>query len=274
MISNITFLETFYKCDEEVILSLEKVDMYFQGKQNVYVLSNFSLDVHKGEFICILGPSGCGKSTLLSIIAGIFQQTNGSVKINGQPIIGMDWHRAIMFQTPTLYPWLNVYENVAFGLKVRNVPKKEIKEKVEKYIELVGLNNFINLKPYELSGGMKQRAALARVLANEPSIILMDEPLGALDAFTRNKMQILVRDVWRKTGMTALLITHDVDEAMALGSRIIVLSQRPARIIGMFDAMFTRPLVGTVEDDEIFASIEYMSIRRKILDLIDDQLNI
>ena len=269
MSGEINSANTFYKSDNEIILSLEKVEMYFHGKQTVYVLSDFSLDVHKGEFICILGPSGCGKSTLLSVIAGIYPATEGSIKINGQTVTGMDWHRAIMFQTPTLYPWLNVYENVAFGPKVRKIPKKEFDPIVKKYINLAGLDDFINAKPYELSGGMKQRTALARALVNEPSVILMDEPLGALDAFTRKKMQVFIRDIWRRTGMTVLLITHDVDEALVLGSRVIVLSERPGRIIGMFDAMFSKPLMGTAEDDEIFASNEYMSIRRRILDMID-----
>ena len=261
--------DTFYKSDEEIILSLEKVGMCFSGKQNVHALSDFSLNVHKGEFICILGPSGCGKSTLLSIIAGIYPATEGSVQIEGKPIAGMDWHRAIMFQTSTLYPWLSVYDNIAFGPKVRKVPKKQIDDSVRKYIELVGLKDFTYAKPYELSGGMKQRASLARVLVNEPSVILMDEPLCSLDAFTRSLMQVFIRDIWRKIKMTTLLITHDIDEALSLGSRVIVLSKRPGRIIGMFNAMFSRSLMGTPEDDELRASGEYVSMRRKIYDLID-----
>ena len=261
--------DAFYNSDEEIVLSLERVGMCFVGKQNVQALSDFSLDVHKGEFICILGPSGCGKSTLLSIIAGIYPQTEGSVQIEGKPIVGMDWRRAILFQMPTLYPWLSVYDNVAFGPKMRKVPKKEMDESVRKYIELVGLEDFAYAKPYELSGGMKQRASVARVLVNEPSVILMDEPLCSLDAFTRSIMQVFVRDIWRKIGMTTLLITHDIDEALALGSRVIVMSKRPGRIIGTFDSTFSRPLTGTPEDDELKASKEYVSMRRKIYDMID-----
>jgi len=146
---------------------------------------------------------------------------------------------------------------------MRKVPKKQIDDSVRKYIELVGLEDFTYAKPYELSGGMKQRASLARVLVNEPSVILMDEPLCALDAFTRINMQVFIRDIWRKIGMTTLLITHDIDEALALGSRVIVLSKRPGRIIGMFDSTFSQ------EDDELRASSEYVSMRRKIFDLID-----
>ena len=263
----------FFRSNEQIVLSLKQVDMYFSGKQPLCALSDFSLDAHKGEFICILGPSGCGKSTLLSIIAGIYPASSGSVQMDGHDIIGLDWHRSIIFQTPTLFPWLSVYGNIVFGPKVRKIPRKQQAFTAKKYLELVGLGDFAKAKPYELSGGMKQRVALARALVNEPSIILMDEPLGALDAFTRNNMQILIRDIWRKTNMTALLITHDVDEALALASRIIVMSPRPGRIVGMFDAMFSQPLIGTAADDKVRASNEYMSIRRNIMDLIDDGMH-
>jgi len=261
----------FYRSDKEVILSLRHVEKIFAGKPPICALSDFSLDVHKGEFISILGPSGCGKSTLLSIVAGIYPATKGTVLLEGQPITKPDWQRSMMFQTPTLYPWLNIYDNIAFGPKMRKVPKKQIDSSVRKYTELVGLNDFIHSKPYELSGGMKQRAALARALVNEPAIVLMDEPLGALDAFTRSNMQMFILDVWRKTGMTALLITHDVDEALTLGSKVVVLSARPGHVIGEFSTMYSHPLTGTSEDDELRSSDEYMGLRRKVLDLIIDE---
>jgi len=268
MSGEITANSSFFRKDEKVILSLKQVGMTFQGKQPLRALDNLSLDIHKGELVCILGPSGCGKSTLLSIIAGVYPATDGSVQMEGQEVVGMDWQRALIFQTPTLYPWKSVYENIAFGPKMRKLPKRQIEERVKKYVELVGLTDFVDAKPYELSGGMKQRTALARALVNEPSLILMDEPLGALDAFSRANMQVLIRDVWRKTNLTAVLITHDVNEALALGSRIIVLSSRPGCIVGMFDGMFTNPLMGNQNDDETFASSEYMSMRRRILDMI------
>jgi len=258
----------FFHSDREVVLSLRGIEMVFPGDPPVTALSSFSLDIHKGEFVCILGPSGCGKSTLLSIIAGFLRPTSGVALVEGEPIVGMDRHRGMMFQSPTLYPWLDIYNNVAFGPQVQGVPKAEYDPKVRKYIDMVGLRDFVNAKPYELSGGMRQRTALARALVNEPSIILMDEPLGALDALTRNSMQVQIRDIWRETGMTALLITHDVDEALSLASRIVVMSARPGRIIGQFDAMFAHPLTGTDEDDLVRASDEYISTRRNILNLI------
>jgi len=270
MSGEINATSSFFRKDEEVILSMEKVGMTFQGKQTVRALDNITLDVHNGEFIGILGPSGCGKTTLLSIIAGIYPPTDGLAQMEGQNITGMDWRRALIFQTPTLYPWKSVYENIAFGPRMRKLPSKLIDERVKKYIELVGLTEFTEAKPYELSGGMKQRTALARALVNEPSLILMDEPLGALDAFTRANMQVLVRDIWRKTKLTAILITHDVDEAIALCSRVIVLSDRPGRILSMFDVMLSNPLMGNPKDDEVFASSEYMSLRRKILNMISN----
>lgn len=261
-------LDHFYHSDQELVLSLQGIEMIFPGKPPTVALSSLTLDIHKGEFVCILGPSGCGKSTLLSIIAGFLRPTSGIAKVEGAPIVGMDRHRGMMFQTPTLYPWLNVYDNVAFGPQVCGIPKMQYDPEVRKYIDMVGLHDFTSAKPYELSGGMKQRAALARALVNEPSIILMDEPLGALDALTRNSMQNQIRDIWRKTNMTALLITHDVDEALALASRIIVMSPRPGRIIGQFDAMFAQPLTGTEADDQVRASEEYIQTRRRILSLI------
>jgi len=259
---------SFYCSDKDVILSLNDIAMTFHGKKDVTALEDFTLAVHKGEFVCILGPSGCGKSTLLSIIAGFMSPTAGTLQMGGEPIVGMDRHRSIMFQTPILYPWMTVYDNVAFGPKLRKVPRQVYQPDVERYIDLVGLTEFAGSKPYELSGGMKQRAALARALVNEPAIILMDEPLGALDAFTRATMQVFLRDIWRETGLTALLITHDVEEALSLGSRVIVMSARPGRIVGQFNAMFAQPLVGTAADDSVRASTEWISTRRAILDLI------
>jgi len=265
----LTPASSFFRSEREIALSLKNVSMTFGGKKPVIALSEFSLDIHKGEFVCILGPSGCGKTTLLAIIAGFLAASGGSLQMNGKEVVGMDSHRAIIFQTPTLYPWMTVYDNVAFGPSVRKVPRKEFDPSVRRYIELVGLSEFADAKPYELSGGMKQRVALARALVNEPAIILMDEPLGALDAFTRSNMQVLLRDIWRGTGLTALLITHDVDEALALGSRIIVMSPRPGRIVGSFSAMFSQPLDGTAADDAVRASSEWVELRRTILDLIN-----
>lgn len=181
-----------------------------------------------------------------------------------------DWHRGVVFQTPNLYPWLNIYDNVAFGPKMRKMDSKIIKENVAKYLRLVGLENFGKSKPYELSGGMRQRASLARVLINEPRMILMDEPFGALDALTRVNMQALIRDIWNKTGSTIFLITHDVDEALALATRVIVMSARPGRIIEQFTTDFTYDISGANQESALYSK-EYMELREEILNIINVQ---
>ncbi len=256
---------------DDVVVSIKDANLIYEGeKGDVVALKDINLDIHRGEFICVLGPSGCGKSTLLNIIAGFHKPTNGTAKMGDSEITGPDWHRGVVFQTPTLYPWLNIYENVAFGPKMRKVDKARIAEDVEKYLELVGLKDFKKQKPYELSGGMKQRASLARVLVNQPDMILMDEPFGALDALTRVNMQTLTREIWQKTGNTIFLITHDVDEALALATRVIVMSARPGRIVREFDTEFTYDIGGTNQESARYSK-EYMEIREEILNIINTQ---
>jgi taurine transport system ATP-binding protein len=190
--------------------------------------------------------------------------------MDNEPISGPDWHRGVIFQSPTLYPWLNVQDNIAFGLKMRKLPKDEIKELTSKYIELVGLKGFEKNKPYELSGGMKQRASLARTLVNKPRMLLMDEPFGALDALTRQNMQNLIRNIWMKTESTVLLITHDVDEALALATRIVVMSRRPGRILVNFNIDFTYS-IPDVKHEKVRYKPAYIETREKILNIINSQ---
>ncbi|RST75296.1 ABC transporter ATP-binding protein [Siminovitchia acidinfaciens] len=205
---------------------------YQTDKQMVTALENINLQIEEGSFVCVLGPSGCGKTTLLRIIAGFHQATNGEVLLDNEPISPKpDEHRGVVFQQQMLYPWLNIEKNVEFGLKMRNVPPIERRRIVDHYLEMVGLLQFKKSKSYELSGGMKQRASIARVLANDPRIVLMDEPFGALDAMTKEQMQDNIRNIWRETNKTIFFITHDVEEALLLGTHIIVLSSRPGRII-------------------------------------------
>ena len=231
---------------------------------------DINLDIRKCEFICVLGPSGCGKSTLLKIIAGFHQPTEGTAVMGDTPITKPDWHRGVVFQQATLYPWYNIYQNVEFGPKMRGVPKEERDIEVKKYLELVGLKDFAKQKPYELSGGMKQRASLARVLVNQPKMILMDEPFGALDAMTRLNMQTLIREIWLKTNNTIFLITHDVDEALALATRVIVMSSRPGRIVREFNTDFTYDLGGANCESAKYTA-EYMNIREEIINIINSQ---
>lgn len=269
--------DVFYRQENRTVLEMRNVDMAFKnnkkGDEANKVVSGFNLKVHQGEFIVLVGPSGCGKTTILSLMAGILNATSGEIFMFEEPVKGPDWRREIVFQLPTLYPWYDVYNNVAYGLKIRHIKKDIIKTRVENILQTVGLLEYIHAKTYELSGGMKQRVALARVLVNKPDVILMDEPFSALDAFTRINMQTFLRDeIWRKTGCTIVLITHDVDEALQLASRIVVLSKNPCEIKGEYNAMFATPLHGNSSDDTVMRSEEYIGLRRKILDLLTGEI--
>jgi NitT/TauT family transport system ATP-binding protein len=193
------------------------------------VLDGVSLHIGLGEFVAILGPSGCGKSTLLRLVAGLDFPSVGSVLMDGEAITGPDPSRIVVFQDPTLYPWRTVWSNVALGLEARGLLRSH-HERVDDALRLVGLTGFANAYPHTLSGGMSQRAALARALVNDPRLLILDEPLGQLDSLTRIAMQGELVSLWRHAGFTALLVTHDVEEALFLASRIIVLSERPARV--------------------------------------------
>lgn len=264
-------MEEFLNNGQDTVVSIHNADLEYTGeKGKVTALKDINLDIKKGEFICVLGPSGCGKSTLLKIIAGFHKPTAGSAIMGGAPITGPHWSRGVVFQSPTLYPWMNIYKNVEFGPRMRGIAKAEIRQNVEKYLELVGLKDFAGHKPYELSGGMRQRASLARVLVNHPSMILMDEPFGALDALTRQNMQALIRDIWTETSSTIFLITHDVDEALALATRVIVMSARPGRIVEEFQTDFTYDLGGANQEAAKYTP-EYMHIREEILSIINAQ---
>lgn len=253
------------------IVTIKDINLIYESeKGTVTALENINLNISKGEFICVLGPSGCGKSTLLKIIAGFLKPTSGEAKMDDEIINGADWHRGVVFQNPTLYPWLNIRDNVSFGLKMRKLPKDDIKILTDKYLDEVGLTEFDKNKPYELSGGMKQRASLARVLVNNPRMILMDEPFGALDALTRQNMQALIRTLWWKTRNTVFLITHDVDEALTLGTRIIVMSSRPGKIVKEFNTEFTYH-ISTENSDSTRYTNEYIKVREEILDIINYQ---
>ena len=210
-------------------LSLREVSRIFTTEkgETIEALSRISLEIRDQEFICILGPSGCGKTTILRIIAGLESATSGTISLNGTAITKPSPLMAMIFQEYSLYPWRNVEDNVTLGLELRGMKKAERAENAKKYIELVGLKGFEHSFPYELSGGMRQRVAVARALAIDPSILLMDEPFGALDAQTRNRMQHELLHIWQKTKKTILFVTHSVDEAVFLADRIVVLTPRP-----------------------------------------------
>ena len=193
------------------------------------MLENISLQAKPGEFVALLGPSGCGKSTLLRLVAGLDAPTSGRLEVNGVPIDGPDPSRVVVFQDPTLYPWRTVRANAALGLEARGILRQQ-RHRVDDALKLVGLDGFGSAYPHQLSGGMAQRAALARALVNEPSILILDEPLGKLDSLTRLTMQAELVRLWQRERFTVLLVTHDVEEALVMAERVIVLSDRPAQI--------------------------------------------
>ena len=205
------------------------------------MLDNIQLDIAPGEFISIVGASGCGKSTLLRLILGLDEEYDGRILINGKPIAGTGLERGIVFQDHRLFPWLNVEQNVAVGLKNSPLSSAEKRDTVREHIELVGLQDFIDAYPHQISGGMAQRVAIARGLVNRPSVLLLDEPLGALDALTRARLQGELQNIWAKEKITMILVTHDVDEAVFLGDRVVVMQPNPGRIRRILDVDLPRP---------------------------------
>ncbi|MDR1656719.1 MAG: ABC transporter ATP-binding protein [Deltaproteobacteria bacterium] len=263
----VTRREVPYEVTDELI-SVEEVSVVFGAKDKAFgAVKNVNLAIFAGEFVCLMGPSGCGKSTVLNVLAGFNHPSSGRVTLRGQPISGIDRHRGVVFQKPALFEWFSVAKNIAFGLKVMKRPKAEIKDKVAQYLQSVGLTGFADHKVYELSGGMRQRVAIARSLITEPEILLMDEPFGALDALTREQMQNLVRDIWWRTGKTIFFITHDVDEALKLGTRILVMSPRPGTIIDNIESGFSRSLLERA-DDRVWFSEDFYRARRHLLSMV------
>jgi NitT/TauT family transport system ATP-binding protein len=212
-------------------LEVSKVYKQFETRQGPLVaLKNINLHVETGEFVCAVGASGSGKSTLLRLVAGLEMPTAGEITVDGQPVIGPGADRGMVFQSYTLYPWMTVQENVEFGLKLQGMEARQRREEASRYLEVVGLTQFSRSLPKELSGGMKQRVAIARALANHPKILLMDEPFGALDVQTKETMQEFLLELWDRLGISILMITHDVSEAVYLSERIYVMSARPGTI--------------------------------------------
>ncbi len=228
-------------------------------------LAGVNLEIGDEEFVCLVGPSGCGKTTLLRIIAGLETTTTGGVTVDGRAVTGPDPKRGMVFQEYSLFPWRRVIDNVAFGLEMKGVAKEERRRTADYYLELVGLSQFRDAYPFELSGGMRQRVAIARALANDPDVLLMDEPFGALDAQTRNRMQKELLSLWEQTKKTIVFVTHSVDEAVYLSDRIVVLSPRPGSIREIITIPWSRPRDRT--------SAEFAEVRRRVLRMIDETEN-
>lgn len=250
-------------------LNVDNISMRFAltGGGGVQALQHVSFKMAPGELLSILGPSGCGKTTLLYIIAGLLAPTQGQVTLNDRRITGPGADRGMVFQQGALFEWLTVSENIAFGPTMRGQAKAETAEKVQELLDIVGLTEFGDKAVYELSGGMQQRVALARCLANDPDVILMDEPLGALDALTREKMQGLILKIWKETGKTIILITHSVEEALFLGERLFVMAPRPGRIEKEYHLPFAEK--GLLESPrKVKTSADFIEVREEVLNMI------
>jgi taurine transport system ATP-binding protein len=250
-------------------LLIEDLSMRFElpNGGSVQALKNVSLELKSGELLSVLGPSGCGKTTLLNIVAGFLAPTEGRVVLNDEPVTGPAAERGMVFQQGALFEWMSVRKNVSFGPDMKGVSRSESAQTVDRLLDIVGLQDFKEKMVYELSGGMQQRVALARCLANEPDVILMDEPLGALDALTREKMQSLVLDLWKETGKTIILITHSVEEALLLGERLLVMAPRPGRIHKEYRLPFADLGVGN-DLREVKKHPDYTATREQILSMI------
>jgi NitT/TauT family transport system ATP-binding protein len=239
------------------ILDIRGVSKQFEMQgQRIDALRDANLRVSKGEFVCLIGASGCGKSTLLRIVAGFEAPTQGEALMWDMPIEGPGPQRGIVFQDYGLFPWLTVRGNIGFGPKSRGRPSEEVRDTVERFISLVGLQRFADAYPHQLSGGMKQRVAIARVLANDAEMVLMDEPFGALDAMTRDRLQDELLEIWQRTGLTVLFVTHSIEEAIFLADRIVIMSPGPGRIDSEMKISLPRPR-------DVVAS-EFNDIRREL----------
>lgn len=230
------------------------------SQENIIALNDFTLDIHPGTFVSLIGPSGCGKSTLLRLIGGLDHPSSGYIVLDGKEITKPGSDRGFAFQGSNLFPWLTVEQNIAFGLRARHIYKDNKKE-VQDFIDLIGLNGFEKSYPHQLSGGMNQRTSLARALVGHPKVLLLDEPLGALDAFTRMNLQDEILEIWQKHSMTMIMVTHDVDEAIYMSDKVVVMSARPSKVDAVIDIDLPRPRARAQDTFQVY--------RSKILDILN-----
>ena len=250
-----------------VLLELDDLGRQFHSEHGTTTaLERISFRAHRRELVCFIGASGCGKSTLIRIVAGLDSPTSGAVRLDGHEVRGPGRDRGMVFQGYTLFPWRTVLENVTFGLEVGGESRLQAANRAREWIELVGLSRFAGAYPHQLSGGMKQRVAIARALANHPRILLMDEPFGALDAQTRAQMQSYLLQIWRQVDITILFVTHDLDEAIYLADRIVVLGPNPGRILEIIEVPVPRP-----RDAAQFISEPFVATKRRLETLIHGQ---
>ncbi|MGV8989296.1 MAG: taurine ABC transporter ATP-binding protein [Cypionkella sp.] len=252
-------------------LTIDDVSVVYpaaDGRPPVAALSNINLTIENEEFVVALGASGCGKSTLLNLIAGFLSPTSGTLRLDDALVSGPGADRAVVFQKHALLPWLSVLDNVAFGLQIQGIGKKQRYETANKFVGLLGLDGFQSSPVYKLSGGMQQRVGIARALTCDPKVLLMDEPLGALDALTREKAQELILNIWNDTHKSVFFITHSVEEALFMGTKLVVMSPRPGRIAHVFDLPFSRQFLDGAPARKVKASPEFIRLREDVLEII------
>ncbi|MDS9471628.1 ABC transporter ATP-binding protein [Sporosarcina pasteurii] len=255
---------------KESAIKISNLRKVFERKgEEVEAIKGINLDIKEGEFVSVVGPSGCGKSTFLHIVGGFIEQTSGTINVRGEEVGKPAPDRGMMFQESTLFPWRKVYDNVAWGLEVQKFPKDEIQRRVKYFLKLVGLWEFKNNLPSELSGGMRQRVSLARVLAFEPKVLLMDEPFGALDSQTRETMQVELRRIWSESKKSVIFVTHDIEEAVYLSDYVVVLTKRPAVVKEIVEIDLPRR-----RDVSIRKSYEFIDYRNHIWDLLHEEENV
>ena len=252
------------------MLKIDHASVWFAARDGrvVHALDRVSLDIPEGGFVVALGASGCGKSTLLNAIAGFLPLSEGSITLDGRPVDKPGADRGVVFQKDTLLPWQSVADNVALGLKFAGVGRRQRREKALALLQLVGLADFADAMLWQLSGGMRQRVGIARALAPDPDILLMDEPFGALDSLTREQMQELLVDVWARTGKRVFFFTHSIEEALFLGTEVIVMSPRPGRIVARFELDFVRQFAATRDERAIKTSPRFAELREEIRSII------
>jgi NitT/TauT family transport system ATP-binding protein len=244
-------------------IHIDQLSKTYEGSPPVRALENISLDIAPGDFVALLGPSGCGKSTLLNIVASFEQPSSGTLTVGGRTIEAPGPDRGVVFQEAALFPWLTVWENIVFGPKAQGLPASDYESRAEEMLGIMGLNDFRNHLPIQLSGGMRQRVGIARVLTLGSKVLLMDEPFGALDAQTRLTMQELLLSVWDRLKPTIIFVTHDIDEALFLADKIYVMSARPGRMESVIDTQLTRP-----RSIEMTATPEFNAMKLQILKTI------